>query len=544
MRVIFATDIHHAFRQLNELLEKTEADLYLIGGDLVSRAFFRYQTAWRFMELQQILAGYKSRVASEDTLYQLAKQIVKGVEKTTLYSQAHDYLRLCKQAEAYLHKAYGQLEEIFARHYRKSIYTLPGNYDMDLRQTALKQRNLHLHCIELDCGRLAGYGGANVATPAMPDHLQVPYRENRYNGKAKSEALDFFRKTRPDVLVLHQPAYGYLDYLPEYGNVGSHGIRDYLDEASVKLVLSGHHHEHWGATRANGTVFLNPSNFGTTMEIPGARQGGYFLEFSLQRQGVKVATLRKLEKGLIYDILDYQPSNGVIDSVILDEKRYTKLGGKAPKVHHIAAIRRLQHIKSFFLGYETPETQNLIRELRDIYRTLQKEGMEVAFDLLGSLSFGMAQKKSDMDVVVYMRSQDCILDYEDTCGVPRPLKAVFKALEERDLNVEVCDSLDLDRVKRAIVEKDREDGQLQRFIFYRLVCRPVNLRVIKRVENLLLQKENFRREMEKGLKEYLDILVSSVRHIGSFEKYKTRLRERGIRIRPDVEEAIRNYLRG
>jgi Icc-related predicted phosphoesterase/predicted nucleotidyltransferase len=544
MRVIFATDIHHAFRQLNELLEKTEADLYLIGGDLVSRAFFRYQTAWRFMELQQILAGYRSRVASENTLYQLAKQIIKGVEKTTLHSQAHDYLRLCKQAEAYLHKAYGQLEEIFARHYRKSIYTLPGNYDMDLRQTALKQRNLHLHCIELDCGRLAGYGGANVATPAMPDHLQVPYRENRDNGKANSEALDFFRKTRPDVLVLHQPAYGYLDYLPEYGNVGSHGIRDYLDEASVKLVLCGHHHEHWGATLANGTVFLNPSNFGTTMEIPGARPGGYFLEFSLQRQGVKVATLRKLEKGLIYDILDYQPSNGVIDSVILDEKRYTKLGGKAPKVHHIAAIRRLQHIKSFFLGYETPETQNLIRELRDIYRTLQKEGMEVAFDLLGSLSFGMAQKKSDMDVVVYMRSQDCILDYEDTCGVPRPLKAVFKALEERDLNVEVCDSLDLDRVKQAIVEKDREDGQLQRFIFYRLVCRPVNLRVIKRVENLLLQKEDFRREMEKGLKEYLDILVSSVRHIGSFEKYKTRLRERGIRVRPDVEEAIRNYLRG
>jgi hypothetical protein len=64
------------------------------------------------------------------------------------------------------------------------------------------------------------------------------------------------------------------------------------------------------------------------------------------------------------------------------------------------------------------------------------------------------------------------------------------------------------------------------------------------VENLLLQREDFRREMEKGLKEYLDILVSSVRHISSFEKYKTRLRERGVRIRPDVEEAIRHYLRG
>jgi hypothetical protein len=42
----------------------------------------------------------------------------------------------------------------------------------------------------------------------------------------------------------------------------------------------------------------------------------------------------------------------------------------------------------------------------------------------------------------------------------------------------------------------------------------------------------------------LDILVSSVRHISSFEKYRARLRERGIKITPDVEEAIRNYLRG
>ena len=60
MRVIFASDVHQAFRQVDELLKKTKADLYIIAGDLVSRAFFRYQTAWRFMELQQILVGYRS----------------------------------------------------------------------------------------------------------------------------------------------------------------------------------------------------------------------------------------------------------------------------------------------------------------------------------------------------------------------------------------------------------------------------------------------------------------------------------------------------
>ncbi|MBW2095550.1 MAG: hypothetical protein JRI80_11735, partial [Deltaproteobacteria bacterium] len=144
----------------------------------------------------------------------------------------------------------------------------------------------------------------------------------------------------------------------------------------------------------------------------------------------------------------------------------------------------------------------------------------------------MAEKGSDMDLVVYLRERDCMLDELDTCQIPRPLAAVFKALEKRELNIEVCDSLDLDRVRRAIEREHREDGQLQRFIFYRIVCRPVNLRLIKGVENLLLAKERFRKEVERGLKDYLEILVSSVRHVSSFEKYKSRLRERGIPLKP------------
>ena len=543
MRIIFASDIHHAFRQIDELINKTEADLYLLAGDLVSRAFFRYKTAWRFMELQQILAGHRSQEKTQESLDQLAHRLIKAEKGTPLYAQAHEYLVLCEKAEAYLQRSYERLEEIFSHHPDKTTYVLPGNYDMDLGRTVLKDRDLHLKSIELNGWRLAGYGGAKVKTPGMPDNLQVPYDETLNQGGIRSEALDFFRKSGPNLLVLHQPPYGFLDLLPGHGHSGSHGIRDYLDEAEVKIVLSGHHHDQWGATYANGTAFFNPSNFGRTVEVSRIRPGGFFWGLFLDNNGVKVATLSQLEKGRIYDVLDYQPTNEKIQRLILDEKRYVRLGGKAPKAQHIEPIRQLQRIKSFFLGYETPETQYLIDQLRSVYRNIQQEGMDVAFDLLGSLSFGMAQESSDMDLVVYVRGKDCILDNEDTCGIPRPLAAVFTALEERNLNVEVCDSLDLDRLKKAIQEKDLKDGQLQRFIFYRLVCRPINLRLIKSVENFLLKDEDFRLEMEKGLKEYLDILVSSVRHVRSFEKYRVRLRERGIDIEPDVEEAIRNYLR-
>ncbi len=539
MRVIFIADVHHAFAQVERLLEQTEADLYLVTGDLVSRAFFRYATAWRFMELQQAMAGFRTRENLDETLDRAAQRILKSGKGHPQFTQAEEYTALSLKAEAYLQKSYDRLERIFGCYPEKEIYVLPGNYDMNLGQTSLGHRDLHLRCMESNGLRVAGLGGADVMTPGMPDHLQVPYDK-----KQDAAFPGFLRESRPHMLVLHQPPYGYHDVLPGHGHSGSPVVRDFVDESDVSVVLSGHHHEQWGADFSNGTWFFNPSNSGRSVEVSGARPGGFFFDIAIHNKRVEAATLRRLEKKGVFDIIDYHPSGTKMESLILDEERYMLLGGKAGKTQHIEPIRQFQRIKSFFLNYETPESVSLIRELRSIYRKIHEQGMEVAFDLLGSISFGIARESSDMDVVVYMRSRDCVLDDEDTCGVPRPLAAVFDELKERHLEVEVCDSLDLDRVTQAIAEEDAEDGQLQRFIFYRLVCRPVNLRVVKRVENLLLEKDPFRRKVEEGLEEYIQVLVSSVRHVKSFEKYKARLREREIDLPPDVEEAIRNYLRG
>lgn len=543
MRIIFTADVHQAFRRVEELLELTEADLYLITGDLVSRAFFKYETSWRFMELEQIMKGERLRQNRNDSLYALSSDLLKGDETPVLSSQAGEYLRLSRQAEAHLQKTYTRLERIFANQPQKRIFVLPGNYDMDLRQTDLALRDLHLNSIEIEGWGVAGYGGARLDTPGMPDHLQVSYEDNRIPDH-RSEAFDFFKNNHPDIVVLHQPVYGYLDNLPGQGHSGNARIRDYVEGSSVKLVLSGHVHERWGALLGEGALFLNPSNFGTTIEVSRVRPGGFFFDIRIKGEDVNRATLCQLHRGNIHEIIDYKLSGEDLESIILDEGRYAQLGGRAPKAKHIEPIRYFQRVKSFFLGYETPETKKLIKELEAIQARIKEQDMEVAFDLLGSLSFGMAQDDSDMDLVVYMRARDCVLDEEDTCGVPRPLAAVMRELEERHLEIEVCDSMDLDRIRQAIEDEDEEDGQLQRFIFYRLVCRPINIRLIKSAENLLMEHEEFRQRIEEGLQEHLDILVSSVRHIKSFDKYKTRLKEQGVEISKDVEEAIRNYLRG
>ena len=539
MRLIFVADIHHSFKQVELLLQETGSDIYLITGDLVSRAFYRYETTWRFMELQQFLSGVRSRDGLDEPLNRVAQRIVQAGRSHPHFQQAREYSLLAAKAEKYLKKSYQRLEHILESFPEKVMYVLPGNYDMDLRSTALSRWDIHMKCVVSGGMKLAGIGGADVQTPGIPDHLQNTCKKESRN----SDIEMFLNSEKPDVLVLHQPPYGYLDHVPYYGHSGNHSIRDYLDDDHVPIVLSGHYHEQWGMIQSNKKYFLNPSNFGRTMEISGIRPGGFFFDISLKDMRLEAATLRRIEKEGVYDIIDYHPGAERLETVVLDEARYKLLGGKITKTQHIEPIRQFKKIKSFFLNYETPESVSLLNELRAIYRDIKVQGMEVAFDLLGSISFGIAQKSSDMDLVVYMRSRDCVLDEEDTCGVPRPLAAVFDHLKKRHLEIEVCDSLDLDRITHAIGEENSEDGQLQRFVFYRLVCRPINLRVIKRVENLLSEKEHFRRKVEEGLQEYIQVLVSSVRHIKSFEKYKARLREREISIPPDIEEAIRNYLR-
>lgn len=542
VRLVFITDIHDAFRPLEAIIRATPADLFILAGDLIYRIFPRYETAWRYMELQEILAGH--RVSEDEDLRAVAERLCQEGARPALKVLAQEYLSLSSKAEAAMLRSYQSLEEVLSRYPYQRIHVLPGNYDMDLQGTALRGRDLHLRCVEVEGWRIAGYGGAKVHTPGVPEHLRIRFREEQRAGGLWSEAEEFFSSVKPHILALHHPAYGHLDRLAGHGHVGSIGIRNYVDRSEVAVVLSGHIHEDWGGERAMGTCYFNPSNFGRIVEVSGVRPGGYFLDLLMGDSGLEVATLRQAQGGMLRDVVDYRPRDGRLESIVLDEERYIRMGGAAPRPRHIRPIRQFQRIKSFFLGHETPESRDLVKELRGIYRRIREAGMNVAFDLLGSLNFGVARGGSDVDLVVYLKGEECLPDELDMCAVPPPLDAVFRELEGRGLAVEVCDSLDLDRVERAIRDEDGEDGHLQRFIFYRAVCRPVNLRLIKAVENQLLRKERFRREMETRLREYLRILVSSVRHVRSFEKYVARLREGGVEIPPDVEEGIRKYLRG
>lgn len=542
LRVIFLTDVHGNFRSVSRVLDHIKADLYILAGDLIYKIFPRYSMAWRFMEAEQFLSCLRYQSAKTEALMDLAKRVCQEGPKGKHLTLAREYMALCHKAQKEMLKQYETLSSILEGYPGLLIRVLPGNYDMDLRQTPLHRWNLHLEVLEVGGLTVAGYGGAKVLTHGIPNHLQVPFREEIRGGVIVSEPLEFFRATRPQVLVVHQPPWGILDQLQGVGPTGSLGIRQYIDEGNPKVVLCGHLHSNWGVKKVGSTWCVNPSNFGNTMEANRVRRGGYFLDLGIDDRGPKWAMIRRLTRSGFEDIAYYKQEGNRIQEVILDEKGFRGLGGLVPKFTRTRAFQRIQAIRSFFLRHETPQSRSMMRELRVIYRSLENKGFDVAFDLLGSVGFGMADTNSDIDLVVYFRGLECNSDEQDVCKMPRPLSRVMEELALRGIRTEVCDVIDLDRVERAIDEEDMEDAQLNRFIFYRGFCRPVNLRLIKEVENRLLRKAYFRRMLEVSLREHLSILTSSSRHIASFHKYVSRLKAQGVILPRRVERALQRYL--
>ncbi len=544
MRLIYLTDMHDAFKNLERLLNETHADIYLIGGDLIYSVFPSHAKAWKFIALQEYFQKIRKMQDREEDLYTIAIDLLSanaGGEDGQI-RQAENYVKLSQEARKRLLTKYDALAETFSRFSEKQIIVIPGNYDMDLDLTPLKDRNLHLRSMEF-CGmKISGYGGAAVSTPGVPDHLGVQFREGPRKGTFFSEPYEFFKKEKPDICLLHQPPYGFLDTLKGQGSVGSVGIRNFIDEEAPKVVFSGHVHEAWGCRYRRGTFFLNPSNFGKYVEIHQVKKGGYFFDLILESGEFHVATLRKLDSRQILDLADYMLRDGELKKLVLDEYQINRLTGQAPRQNHIRSVSRFRRVKQFFLNYETEESRRMIRELRGIYRDIGSRGMHVAFDLLGSLNFGIADRGSDIDLIVYLRGEECLADPNDACSVPQPLKAVFDALRDGLMEIEVCDSLDLDRVEKAIRNEDSNDTHLQRFAFYRSICRPVNLRLIKEVESLLLDKPAFRRKLAAMVREYIRIMISSFRHIYSFKKYQTRLIEKGIRMPTEISDHLEKYL--
>ncbi|MFN3605389.1 MAG: metallophosphoesterase [Leptonema sp. (in: bacteria)] len=306
IKIVFLTDIHDSLEELKILLQITKADLYLICGDILYYAFNDLERVLRFVTLQEEFYYLIKENKENIDPYDLATKILRDhkSKNTELYFKAAEYRLLFHSATKTMKEKYTYIEDIIQRYSNASCFVLPGNYDIDFNYTSLANRNLHKKIMYYENLIFAGYGGAPIPTSGIPEKLALPYLEGGKGSDFYSEPYEFFETAQPDIMVLHNPAYGYFDKVPHYGNIGSLGIRNYLDKHNPSIVLSGHIHEDYGFfLNSKGTIFLNTSNFGKVDSINGIMEGGSFAEIFIDKITKKVnqIVIKRLKNYTIYN---------------------------------------------------------------------------------------------------------------------------------------------------------------------------------------------------------------------------------------------------
>ena len=550
MEIVYLSDVHDAFDRVRELLSRTSADVYIIAGDLIDRPFYTKEMSARYRKRQASFSALRHRLGDgemnmEDFVSALLERT--GVPDD-VRRQAVEFREETVRGRRVMQQKYKILESILRIKTGARILCLPGNYDMDLQYTSLHERDLHRHWIQAGELRIAGYGGADIVTPGIPEQYAVKYLADR----GASEMARFFGEARPDIVATHKPAHGVLDHLQSRGESGSTELRRYCEENRAILCLTGHLHDQWGFEEIEGTVYLNPSNFGEVHE-PGGRisEGGFFYAIETGDRRLERIVLRKLTRQGVHDVVAFEPGRDGWNRTVLDRDRYGALllgktidregrgDSREPRTRLISLIAR------FFPGPggtagSGPLQGHVVETCGRIGASL---GVSAGVDLVSGGDPGPAGSAPYLDLVVYLHRGE-VPEGETGGGGESPwfeeaLEALRPDLEAFPGAV-VVDSIDLERVNRSIRAKDYECDALQRFAAYRSVGRLLAPVAVPAVEGRLDADRAFRGEIEGTGGTYMEIFLNIAAAVGTMKEFDSGLKELGI-VAP---EAYRRKIEG
>jgi len=213
-------------------------------------------------------------------------------------------------------------------------------------------------------------------------------------------------------------------------------------------------------------------------------------------------------------------------------------------------IKQFLGLKDYFKKYQTRASFTRIREIASVGRIIRTYGDTIAFDLLGSVNFGMADENSDVDMVLYLDCPDLAPGMEMTRENSPKLRlyetlvihTLIHALSKDRYKVEIVDYINLAELKRAIETEDMGNDIISRFVFYRIICRGINKRFLHMYEKQLLAKPALLKSIEETLSDALIEFTRSTSHGSSFQKYMNRLTDHNIHIPESMIKKVMDYL--
>src|SRR5512136_1170185 len=129
MRIIYLADIHGDFDKLNDLLNETYADVYIISGDLIDIPFYSMNTSIRYHELQSYFHGLRRQMLKEDMLIEdfVDDLLDKPNVSDEIQELGTQYQMYTIRARRVMQQKYRVIGSMIMMKHRSRVFCLPGN---------------------------------------------------------------------------------------------------------------------------------------------------------------------------------------------------------------------------------------------------------------------------------------------------------------------------------------------------------------------------------------------------------------------------------
>ncbi len=207
-------------------------------------------------------------------------------------------------------------------------------------------------------------------------------------------------------------------------------------------------------------------------------------------------------------------------------------------------------LKNKYRAYDTKDALKRMQTLRLAAQELTEKGYPIAFEILGSINFGIVEPSSDADCILLHKcdlhadSGECHPHCSNMIFEKEEIMRILRRKPENEsFRIELLDTVNVRYIEKSIEQGvDINDERIYRFLFYRNTGRPVNRPQFIKYIRMLEENTELMRRFGDWASEALESYIHTPRHRFSFSKYNERIISRGLNLPVDLAQELKLYL--